>query len=92
MTGPPVGAVRHAQCLQEFGTALGALTPQVIPDGARCNLATQQQVVVGSDHPIPWDEHPIEVVLGTPTLSEKERVAILGGTATKLFRLDPLPA
>lgn len=45
------------------------------------------QVVVGSDHPIPWDEHPIEVVLATKTLSKAERVAILGTNAERLFGL-----
>ena len=48
------------------------------------------QVVVGSDHPIPWDEHPLEVVLNTPSLSSAERVAILGTTAERLFALPPL--
>jgi predicted TIM-barrel fold metal-dependent hydrolase len=45
------------------------------------------QVVVGSDHPIPWEEHPIEVVMETKTLSTADRVAILGGNARTLFRL-----
>ncbi len=48
------------------------------------------QVVVGSDHPIPWDEHPIDVVLRTSTLSPAERAAILGANAETLFRLPPL--
>ncbi len=48
------------------------------------------QVVVGSDHPIPWEEHPIEVVMDTPSLSRDERIAILGRTAERLFRLSPL--
>ena len=42
-------------------------------------------VVVGSDHPIPWEEHPVEVVIQTTTLSAADRVAILGGNAEALF-------
>ena len=49
------------------------------------------QVVVGSDHPIPWDEHPIDVVITTPSLTDDERIAILGRTAEQLFRL-PRPS
>ncbi len=45
------------------------------------------QIVLGTDHPIPWEEHPIEQVMGTPGLSDAERVAILGGNATKLLGL-----
>lgn len=48
------------------------------------------QVVVGSDHPIPWDERPIDVVMNTPSLTPSQRTAILGRTAERLFRLDPL--
>ena len=43
------------------------------------------QVVVGSDHPIPWDERPIEVVMNTTTLSSDERIGILGRNAERLF-------
>ena len=45
------------------------------------------QVVVGSDHPIPWEEHPIDHVLNTPSLSDTDRVAILGGNAARLLNL-----
>jgi len=45
------------------------------------------QVVVGSDHPIPWEEHPVDHVLGTPSLSGAQRAAILGDNARRLFNL-----
>jgi aminocarboxymuconate-semialdehyde decarboxylase len=48
------------------------------------------QVVIGSDHPIPWEEHPVEVVMNTKTLTPTERIAILGTNAEKLFKLQPM--
>jgi aminocarboxymuconate-semialdehyde decarboxylase len=61
------------------------------PEGLR-HLVAQvgaSQVVVGSDHPIPWDEHPVDIVLDTKTLSNADRVAILGRNAVRLFGLGP---
>jgi aminocarboxymuconate-semialdehyde decarboxylase len=43
------------------------------------------QVMMGTDHPIPWEEHPVDHVMGTKSLSDAQRVAILGGNAAKLF-------
>ena len=45
------------------------------------------QVVLGSDHPIPWEQHPVDHVLATTTLSDDDKVAILGGNAAELFGL-----
>jgi aminocarboxymuconate-semialdehyde decarboxylase len=45
------------------------------------------QVVLGTDHPIPWEEHPVDHVMGTTTLSLAQRVAILGGNAAKLLNI-----
>ncbi len=45
------------------------------------------QLVLGTDHPIPWEEHPIEHVMATPGLTDADRVAILGGNAAKLLGL-----
>ena len=45
------------------------------------------QVVIGSDHPIPWEEHPVDHVLATTTLSDAERAAILGDNARRLLKL-----
>jgi len=42
------------------------------------------QLMLGTDHPIPWEQHPVDHVMGTP-LSDKDKVAILGGNAAKLF-------
>lgn len=43
------------------------------------------QVVIGTDHPIPWEEHPVDHVMATTSLSDKEKIAILRGNAAKLL-------
>jgi aminocarboxymuconate-semialdehyde decarboxylase len=43
------------------------------------------QIVLGTDHPIPWEEHPVDHVFATTTLSDKDKAAILGGNAAGLF-------
>jgi aminocarboxymuconate-semialdehyde decarboxylase len=45
------------------------------------------QVVLGTDHPIPWEEHPVDHVFATTTLNDKQKAAILGGNAARLFGL-----
>ena len=45
------------------------------------------QVVIGTDHPIPWEEFPVEHVLATPGLSNADRIAILGGNAERLLNI-----
>src|SRR5262249_34765126 len=37
------------------------------------------QVMLGSDHPIPWEPHPVDHVFATATLTDDEKMAILGG-------------
>ena len=43
------------------------------------------QVVMGTDHPIPWQDKAVDHILGTPSLSDAERAAILGETAARLL-------
>lgn len=45
------------------------------------------QVMLGSDHPYVWEQHPVDHVFATKTLSTAEKIAILSGNATKLFGL-----
>jgi aminocarboxymuconate-semialdehyde decarboxylase len=45
------------------------------------------QVMLGTDHPIPWEEHPVDHVFATTTLSNEEMAAILGGNAARLLGL-----
>jgi predicted TIM-barrel fold metal-dependent hydrolase len=50
----------------------------------------QGQVVLGTDHPIPWEEHPVDHVMATTTLSQAQRTAILGGNAARLLNLKDI--
>jgi len=57
------------------------------PEGLR-HLVAQvgaSQVMLGTDHPIPWEQHPVDHVFATTTLSDKQKIAILGGNAAKLL-------
>ena len=45
------------------------------------------QIVMGTDHPIPWQSRAVDHIVDTPTLSDAERVAILGGNAARLLRI-----
>ena len=57
------------------------------PEALR-HLAAQvgtSQLMLGSDHPIPWEEHPVDHVFATTTLSDDEKIAILGGNAARLL-------
>ena len=57
------------------------------PEGLR-HLVAQvgaSQIMLGTDHPIPWEQHPVDHVFATTTLSDKQKAAILGGNAARLF-------
>jgi aminocarboxymuconate-semialdehyde decarboxylase len=43
------------------------------------------QIVLGTDYPFPWTRTSVDHILGTPGLTDDERVAMLGGTAAKLL-------
>jgi predicted TIM-barrel fold metal-dependent hydrolase len=45
------------------------------------------QVMLGSDHPYIWEQHPVDHVFATTTLTDVQKAAILGGNAAKLFGL-----
>ena len=59
------------------------------PEGLRHLVAEcgASQVVIGTDYAVPWVKDPVDLILDTPTLSDAERIAILGGTAAKLLRM-----
>jgi aminocarboxymuconate-semialdehyde decarboxylase len=43
--------------------------------------------MLGSDTPVPWEQHPVDHVFATTTLSDKDKAAILGLNAARLFGL-----
>lgn len=46
------------------------------------------QIVIGTDHPIPWEEDPVGHVMATPELSDDDRLGILGENAIRVLGLD----
>jgi aminocarboxymuconate-semialdehyde decarboxylase len=44
------------------------------------------QLMLGSDHPFPWEQHPVDHIVSSP-ISDEEKMAILGDNAAKLFGL-----
>ena len=43
------------------------------------------QLVIGTDHPIPWQSESVDHILNAPGFSNDEKIAMLGGTAAKLL-------
>ena len=60
------------------------------PEGLRHLIAEvgASHVVLGTDHPFPWTSTAVDHILATPGLADADRVAILGGTAAKLLKLE----
>jgi aminocarboxymuconate-semialdehyde decarboxylase len=57
------------------------------PEGLR-HLAAEvgvSQLMIGTDYPYPWTSEAVDHVLATPSLSDADRAAILGGNAAKLL-------
>ena len=47
------------------------------------------QLVIGTDHPIPWHQNPVSHIMDAPAFSDEERIAMLGGTAARLLGIKP---
>jgi predicted TIM-barrel fold metal-dependent hydrolase len=45
------------------------------------------QIMLGTDHPIPWEEHPVDQVFATESLTDQQKAAILGGNAARLLEM-----
>ena len=59
------------------------------PEAIR-HLAAQvgaSQIVLGSDYPYPWQLKPVDHIFASASLSDDEKVAILGTTAAKLLNI-----
>ena len=54
-------------------------------------LASQvgvSQLMIGTDHPIPWEERPVDLVMNAKGFSSKERVQMLGLNAARLLNIN----
>jgi predicted TIM-barrel fold metal-dependent hydrolase len=59
------------------------------PEALR-HLAAQvgaSQIILGSDYPYPWQDHPVDAVMATTSLNDEEKIAILGGNAARVFNI-----
>ena len=45
------------------------------------------QLVIGTDHPIPWQDKSVDHILKAPGFSDADRRAMLGETAAKLLKI-----
>jgi aminocarboxymuconate-semialdehyde decarboxylase len=45
------------------------------------------QLVIGTDHPIPWQDKSVDHILKTPGFTDAQRRAMLGETAAKLLKI-----
>jgi aminocarboxymuconate-semialdehyde decarboxylase len=45
------------------------------------------QLVLGSDHPYIWAQHPVDHIFACTSLSDQEKAAVLGETAAKLLNI-----
>ena len=46
------------------------------------------QIVLGSDYPYPWQLKPVDHIFACDSLSDEQKVAVLGGTAAKLLNIN----
>jgi aminocarboxymuconate-semialdehyde decarboxylase len=59
------------------------------PEAIR-HLAAQvgaSQIVLGSDYPYPWQLNPGDHIFACSSLSDDEKMAVLGATAAKLLNI-----
>lgn len=80
---PPTAYLRDGQLF--FDTIV------FTPEALRHLIAetSPNQIMLGTDYPFPWTSTEVDLILGTPGLTDDERIAILGGTAARLLGIAP---
>ncbi len=60
------------------------------PEGLRHLVAVvgPNNIGLGTDYPFPWSVTPVDQVMALPELSDADRTAILGGTMSRLLRIQ----
>jgi aminocarboxymuconate-semialdehyde decarboxylase len=48
------------------------------------------QILLGTDHPFPWQNRSVEHILAASGFSDDERRAMLGETASRLLKIQPI--
>ena len=85
-----------AQCSKKLKKKPTEYLRQIYVDSLVFTPEAQQHLIavvgvddsgLGTDYPYPWTNTPVDHVMGTPGLSDAERIAILGGTMSKLLRI-----
>ena len=60
------------------------------PEAIR-HLAAQvgtSQLMLGSDHPHPWEQHPVDSIFAVTTLSDADKAAIFSGNAERVLGIE----
>jgi aminocarboxymuconate-semialdehyde decarboxylase len=53
-------------------------------------LASQvgvSQLMIGTDHPIPWEENPIDLVMNAKGFNASEKIQMLSSNAARLLKI-----
>jgi len=48
-----------------------------------------ERILLGTDYPLPWEDHAVDVILTAPGATDAQKVAMLGGTAARLLGIAP---
>ena len=46
------------------------------------------QIVLGSDYPYPWQMHPVDHIFACESLTDEQKLDVLGRNAAKLLRIE----
>ena len=85
-TGKPLKKIPSAYLKQLYFDSLVFTSEGLRHLVAECGPG---QIMMGTDAPYPWTTTSVDHILGTPTLTDGDRAAILGDTACRLLHIAP---